>query len=516
LEDLLVNTVVLKNFKTHLIILILLGLSLTLPQNIFVFGGVCIFLIFFTINEPIKVLYVSIGIISFRYLFVDLGTMLMTDFTIFAPYRFRDQDSLFIKNYHNFIFIYLFIALFIQNFRFRKFHVDNSVSNKIFFLISVFTFWTLVSSLFNSISLEVTLLFYQLFLRPVLLLLLIMKINWEEEEIRKFVIFLFIIIFPLQIIPSFIENIPNMTRGYVFFVDQFTGTFAYNFNYLTVMFLSFGVSFLFVEYLRTKKKKVLIFLLVCVFSIISAQSGFQSFVLFISCIPAYFYVVANSNSFNIGVIKGNITLIYFTVVLSLLFLIIIINPDLGGSDYVVSYSEDSAQKVFLEGFAETPKVRTYEILFENIFNGRINPLFGLGPGQYLSGAAGKYGNQYLKFIEGNPMLFKSGLFSNMLTFPHNNFVGLVGETGLIGYIIVLSMFLIPFLYVSKNIKYYRRSAFWSTISGGFIFIFFMTMGWSLFWNVFEDSAMCGFYYTFAGILIMVHKLDLLKEDACAE
>jgi hypothetical protein len=498
-----------RNLKTPIFFLLALCILYRLPQNIALFGAVCFALIIWHMQEPVKVLYISTSILSMRYFFVNMGTMKGSDFTIFAPWRFRDIADTFFQYSGPFVFVFLLITIFnlLRNpsKRQRKLNVSATAGNLTLWGILIFIFISAVSALANHVSLFTTLFFIQIFLRPILFLALIVLADWTKEKLLNYFKFVFSIIFLMQIIPTFVENIPNILRGYVFFLDQFTGTFAYHFNPLTVQVLLYSFCILWMNYLQVSSVKSLLAVFLCFFSIISAQSGVQTVVNMISLIP--FLIISNLSpmKFSLDPFRSKLKMGIAIGTLVVLVAIVILSPGLGGYDALVGYSTYSADRAISEGLLETPKFRTYEILFDSWKKGDINPIFGLGPGQYLTGGSGIDGNPSRGYILYNPMLFSAGLFSNMLMSPFNNFVGVTGEIGIFGYITLLLIVIIPLRHIWRNLESYHGTV-WSPVAAGYIGIFSCMIGWSFFWNVFEDTVMGVFYYIIGGVLIVAGRL----------
>ena len=192
--------------------------------------------------------------------------------------------------------------------------------------------------------------------------------------------------------------------------------------------------------------------------------------------------------------------------------VVVSNPDMPGYDLVVGYNERSGEQALNEGIMETTKIRTYQILFDYWLTGKFSPLIGVGPGNYLSGASLFEGSEYTRLIIGNTALFKSGLFSNMLSGPQNDFVGLSGEIGIPGYIVMLIIYIFPLTLAFKNKYYFFKNSFWATLYAGFFGIFWCVIGWSFVWNMFEEWAMPVYYFIIGGILLAVKFNHLIEED----
>ena len=60
---------------------------------------------------------------------------------------------------------------------------------------------------------------------------------------------------------------------------------------------------------------------------------------------------------------------------------------------VVDFTRVKIDKYIKMSISEQPKVLSFSILLRNFLDGTINPLLGIGPGNYLSGAAGKFGSE---------------------------------------------------------------------------------------------------------------------------
>lgn len=501
-----------KNIIFPFLALFIIGIIFTLPQNFISFGIVCALSIYF-ITKPIKVLYISTAILSMRYFFVNMHPALeenrifgpMVGIDIYAPWRFRETNDIFIQYSDEFVFVFLLLSIIVGKLRKKNISTSNLNEEKVlFWSISGFIFLTLISSMINQVSMFQTFFFLQLFLRPVLFIILVLMIRWDSKTLINFSIFIFSIIFFMQIIPTFIENMPSIFIGQIFFIDLFMGTFAYGLNPITVQLLFYSFCIILVNYLQTSTKYNLVYFLICMFCIISAQSGLQTAVILIALIPFVLLIMLLPKKFDIPPVKSKLTLAFGFLLITAMVLIIINSPNLPGYHALIEYTGYSTEKALEEGLFETPKFRTYSILYEYWESNEINPLVGNGPGQYLSGGSG-LDNPYVKKIISNPLFFSSGLFSNLLSYPFNNFVGLAGEIGIFGYLVILYIYILPLRYVWKNMQSYHNT-FWSPVAGGFIGMFFVLFAWSLFWNVFEETAMSMFYFIIAGILINVNNL----------
>jgi hypothetical protein len=467
-----------------------------LPQAMPVFVIICLIVLYFCLNNPVRSLYIATAIISFRYFFVIHGT----DWPTFAPWRVRNLGDTFIQFSDEFVFVLLLFAILMQFVNRQINLLTFSERRRLRINILFFCALAILSGLANQVSPVITFFFLQLFLRPVLFLVLILSIRWKEYELFRYFVFIFTITFLLQVFPSFLENIILVAGGRLFFIDMFTGTFVFPFNLIAVQLLFYSLCILFVNYLQRTTSKNLRWLLLCFFSIISSQSGFQTGSILIGLLPFLFMVFLRPQKLDLPIIKSKFTMIWAAAILGLLVIGIVLMPELPGYEDMVGYSEYAGRKAIDEGIAETPKIRTFEILFDYIAQGEINFFIGAGPGQYLSGAAGLTGNPYMSMLVGNTGIFSGGLFSGVLSFPYNNFVGLIGEAGIFAYIVMLLIYFLPIAYVWRNLSWYRGT-FWSTVASGFIGVFLAMFVWSFFWNVFEDIAMSVFYFIIGGILI---------------
>ncbi|MCX6158495.1 MAG: hypothetical protein NTY74_11010 [Ignavibacteriae bacterium] len=493
-----------KNLKEPFKYLIILGLIFTLPQNMIVFMVVCLILIVMTIDKPILVLYIATAIISYRYYFVDTTNIENSLFFV-NFWKRMPISATFVANSHNFIFVYLFLAILKQipkTLRVPK-EFNRLIVLSLFILILIVT-----SGLLNSSGYYKMLLFIMQFFRPLLFFLLIIIINWEEGELKKYFGFVLLIIFPMQIVLTFIDFWQLVVQGELLLGDLFTGSFCFPFNNLTVQIMFYALFIVFSEFIITRSKKYLWFVMVLVYGILSAQSGLQTAVILFFSIPFALWLILNPETLGLKRLQTNFIFGLSFVIISMFLLVLFVSPELKGYDGVITYNVSMTEQVFGEiGILETPKIRTFEILFDNILNGSMNPFLGLGPGGYLSGASMVDNKSYMEQILSNPLYFTQKYTGNMLAYPTNNFVGITGEIGIIGYILFFSIYLIPYKYVLRN-RYIYYNTFWHSTFIGFVGLSFALFGWSLFWNAIEDFAIPVYFWIIGGILYVVSNNDL--------
>jgi hypothetical protein len=500
-----------KALQKPVIFLIGIGLLYLLPQNEIFLAIMSGLLLFYCYNNPIRTLYVSTALISCRYFFVNNGAMIGSDFEIFAPWRFLQEKALLMQSSDKIVFFLLLINILLINFKnkdnlnFRRFNYSLTI------LICIFVFITIMSMIANSISLFNTLFFIQMFTKPVLFLILILQMNWKKKEIFDFFKFVFAIILLMQIIPTFVENTPQIVRGYIFFVDQFTGTFTYGGNYSTTQFLIYACCILFINYLQIPNIKSLFWFIACLFCIISAQSGFQTAIIFLFICPWVISVFINSGNSDIKTFTTLFKFLYIIITLLLLNYLILNVTGLRGIGYVYEYSESITDVSLNEGIFELPKFRTYNILYDYWAKGEISPILGIGPCGYLSGAAFYAGSKYYTELIANKLYFRSSFRSNVLTFPQNSTVGIIGEVGIFGYIVYIILYFMPFVFIKRNLKRYFKT-FWSPVAVGYVGIFISLISWSFFWNAFEDIALSGVFFIISGILMQVFLLLTNNEE----
>jgi hypothetical protein len=497
-----------KALKIPLLCLISIGVIYLIPQNAVTFGLICLIIVLFTADKPKLALYISIAIITFKYYFAYTN-VIGVDFYI-PFWKFVNPESFFVKNSHNFVFVYLVIVI-LKNVKNCPEYVRGIIKS-FFVLIIILLIVIIISALLNLVSPIIVILFIVQLIRPILFFILVIIIPWNKNDLFKFFVFVFTLIFPVQIILSLIDNWQIVLGGHVLLGDLFAGSFTFPFNPVTVQVLFYSFCIIFIDYIKNRSKKSFIMLLVVLFSIGSAQSGLQTIVILFSLLPFFLMVLLNPESINVKSLQTKFLIFIFLINFIFLLFIVLSNPEMPGYDIVVEYNESSTERVMKEGIMETPKIRTYEILFNYWASGKINPILGLGPGNYLSGASMYQESEYIKLFLGNTNIFKSGMFSNMLSYPQNDFVGLSGEIGIPGYILVLLLYIFPIRIIMKNKYYYFISSFWSTVYAGMLGIFLCVIGWSFFWNIFEEWAMPVYYFVIAGILVSIKANDLIDME----
>jgi hypothetical protein len=496
-----------RSFYVPLLILISLGLAYLLPQNIIIFMIIGAVLIFTTYDNPKAVLYISAGLITFRYFFVDSSGM---EFTGLPPssifFRFRLLTDYFVSNLHNFVFIYLFLAFLKNNAKIKR---DSMIIKPMITIIGVIILIMVLSALLNETSLMLVVLFVVQLIRPVLFLLLILCVDWTEEDLLKFFIYILTLIFSLQLILTTIDNIRYILQGYILLSDNLTGSFTFPFNWVATQLLVYSSCMFFSMYLYTKNKKAAIAILICAFFILSAQTGFQTFYNLLFLIPFFFYVNVNSIRLDLGIIKSTFYIVMVVIFLFIGYFVLREFKDLPGYDLIYTYNELGAESIKESGLAEYPKFKIYEIFFNFVSKGEINLITGVGPGNFLSGAGIGSHNKFYELLFLNPFFFKVGI-TNTGAFIGNSFLGILGEIGILGMILVYSLYIIPFRFVVRNITEYIGTPF-MPVAVGAIGVFLSVVGFSFVWNAFEDFAIPVYYFIIVGIVI-AYKERVLDEN----
>ncbi len=187
--------------------------------------------------------------------------------------------------------------------------------------------------------------------------------------------------------------------------------FLLNANFYSYISYFANIS-LFYLYLKNKSRLLLMALIVLpvLFIIVSFTTQSRSGILFILFINVTFWLVINQNNYR-G-LKGKFKIIFISIALILL-----------SFQFVNIYSNSQVKNRVSNTVVDSREVLVEEAI--NVFFD--NPILGVGLGQF------PYYNSY-------------GLFS------HNSYTEIMSEHGIIGLILLLTLFLKPFIESLKNLK----------------------------------------------------------------
>jgi hypothetical protein len=256
--------------------------------------------------------------------------------------------------------------------------------------------------------------------------------------------------FPLQIVLSLVENIPSIVHGNFIFVDKFTGTFTFPFNYLCIQLLLYSFLYILALFLLNRRIKYIVAMLLIAASVYSASSGFQTFIFVISTSLIILWIGFNSGKLYIPAPLGRLLpLVGFSIFLSSV-VYLYLTPDILTKYGQSGYAAYVIEKYKYMGLERNPKFQIYHITSDLLSSGTINALWGNGPTNYLSGASIKYGNPYLKEYGTSGWLGSTSGYTGMPSYVENDVVGIAGEVGITGLIIYLYMFIVPVIFVIRN------------------------------------------------------------------
>lgn len=301
------------------------------------------------------------------------------------------------------------------------------------------------------------------------------------KDVYRFLNFSIVYLF-IQIIYSFIANIPIFMSGKLLIDDYFFGFFgfprAYHFSYVTAI-----VSFFFLaEFIKTKIIKFLVlFLLFCSVQFLAGAGR-----LVLVYIPVLFLGFSLMIKFKIQ------NIIFFVLVVSLSFITLnYYSQNMKNFDDGISVFKE-------ESFMKNPKIIYLIESFEPIVENKITFVFGKGPGNYMSWTGQYFNPELEKKFNSN----LHGLYSTDAYQAFNNLIGFFGEFGFFGFIFFY-LFVLSFLYYFRRFKSYNKENY----AVLFMIVLFSVL-FSTLVHVFDDA-----YYSLSFWLYLAIIIRILVHDS---
>lgn len=456
--------------KQGLLALGLMGfvcLLAALPQGFAIFVFLMCLLSSLAFIKPKYFLYISVAYLCFRYLFTPSLMGYQAGSLDFL--RVGSQNAPLIKYADEWVGVMsgiLVFKLYIVEWK-RNWLISQS---KIVFLASLFIAFSILSGIINLVDVLSIVYFIQIFLRPVFPFLLIMLLNWEEKELENLFIFILIIIMPYQIFFSCLQNIRPLMEGNIFWRDDFTGTFVLPYCQVVACLIAFGFMLYVGRFLIVREKKTFAILFICLLSIIAAAVAFFTIVWLSCMICMILWLLFRPADFDIEILPFKKTLVVMIIIVIGTIGYIFYNPPEFAKEKIVDYTLYKLEQAQEKPLMEQSKILGYIILTENILNGNIEPLLGLGPGQFLSGAAFREESNSSKQFSEESMIegeIGAGEYFRSTT------VGLIGEIGFLGWLSYIVIYLMIGKMLVKNIQYIRNIVWHGRYIGTIAILFFM-------------------------------------------
>ena len=232
----------LKAFSLAVLLMVFVGITTVIPSSITIFFVFMVSISLFCLIKPKAFVYISLGYLCFRYMFTP--SINRGNYGLFLDFlHFGYQDAPLIKYADEWVGIMAAIlVLKLIGIDKRKSYVTSKT--KIISVISLFGLFSLISALVNLVGPITTIYFLEVFLRPVLVFLVIVLIDWDEKSLNDLFCFTFMLSFPFQIGVSAIQNMHEIVRGNIFWIDNFIGTFVYPMCQVACCLIAFGITLL--------------------------------------------------------------------------------------------------------------------------------------------------------------------------------------------------------------------------------------------------------------------------------
>lgn len=401
-------------------------------NNKALFGTISLLLIIFVFTRPKWFVYIAITWILSRLMFTGYPSeyfsggagvaYLGSGNLVLSFLRYATPDNLLIRQLPKVIFIgtslYLLLPLVIhKNTILCK---DDSKLN----YIGLFILISLASALANlDFHLKVVLFFYH-FLFPVVIFYYVIAIGLNDKEKSRLFAYLMFICFEMQLFFTIVQNFPKLLNGQWSFGDEAIGTFAFPLCQHSSALLAIALFFFVADYIVNKRKISLFKGFLAFIGILSASVLFFTMLLLVSLLA--FVII----TYLFNIVKRN-RIVFSFVAIGLIVMIPItyISQNLqsyyGGYYFIRKIEENRARKI-----TEVSKIYS----FINLGNMMINEdkyILGAGPGNFLTSAGGKYNAPLAtKYCSWSVLYGATGSGE----WIENSFVGLVGETGIFGWL----------------------------------------------------------------------------------
>lgn len=458
------------------------GALVYLGNNKAIFGVISLLLIILVFKRPKWFVYISITWILSRLMFTVYSVEYFAGGGGVAYYdrgglflnflRFAEPNHLLIKHLPKVIFIGALLYLLHLYFSRSKFFKKSDKKLK---YIGLFIIISLASTVVNMDFHPKVILFYFLFLLPVVIFYYMISIKLNNKEKSRLFAYLMFICFEVQIFFTILQNLPKLLNGQWSFGDQAIGTFAFPMCQVSSALLTIALFFFLSNYIINHKKADLIKAFFAFLGILSASVLFFTVLLLVFL---FGYVII---SYGFNIIKRT-RIIFSSALVGIIIMVPIIyiiqNPQnyFGAYYFIRKMEYQRSQK-----FTEVSKIYS----FINLGNMMINEnkyILGAGPGNFLTGAGKKYDSPLtVKYCSWNVLHGLKGSGE----WIENSFVGLVGETGFFGwlfyFLFYFSLFKMFTLLAKKNSYNNGRNPTYLFLSATFAFF----LVYSFFIGLFE-------------------------------
>ncbi|MBC2695745.1 MAG: hypothetical protein HF982_10820 [Desulfobacteraceae bacterium] len=407
------------------------GALIYLGNSKALFGIISLLFIILVFKRPKWFIYISITWILSRLIFTSYpidyfsgggGIAYLGSGNLLLSFlRYAAPDNLLIKHLPKVIFVgaslYLLQLFLSKSTLFSRKDVKLKYMG-LFFIIS------LVSAVANLDFHPKVILFFYHFFFPVVVFYYVIAIGLNDKEKSRLFAYLMFICFEMQLFFTILQNFPKLLNGQWSFGDEAIGTFAFPLCQHSVALLLIALFFFLSNYIIFNKKSDLFKVLLAFTGILSASVLFFT-LLFLGSF--FFYLIIACVT---GVVKKTRFLFLFVISIFILSLPIYyisqnIESYYGGNYFIHKIEENRAKKI-----TEVNKIYSF-INLGNMMLYEDKYILGAGPGNFLT-SAGKQYNSPLAIKYGSWNVLYGVLGSG--DWIENSFVGLVGETGILGWL----------------------------------------------------------------------------------
>lgn len=450
-------------------LLILFGILLYFDSVlVFVLFSLVILVIGFT--KPKWFLYIALTFFLSQQVFLkypeefyfggQIAALTSGDLTL-SFLRFASPENIFTGHLPKVFFLTTIVALVLPALGKNK-----TVSReKEFRYVFLFLATCLASAVFNLSVGPHTVLFLFQYLFPVAFYYSVVLIRMSIHERRKLFGYLMFLCFEVQVVFSCLQNSGKLLQGSWGFGDYAVGTFAYPQSQNSAVLLSIAIFFFLSDYLVHRNRKSLFKVFIAFMAILAASLGFFTLLLLLALIVYYLYGLSQKIVRPARVFRG---LALTLVATGIPIMFIIENPERWiDYDYVSGKIQDNLQK----RFTDIAKVFSFVNLY-NMLSTEGNYALGSGPGTFLSAAAQKYDSPlYRKYSSFALLSERTGDIGGG-DWLENSFVVLVGETGVIGWVLYMGFYYRKFKLVTARARLANalneRNELFAFLSGAFV------------------------------------------------
>lgn len=452
------------------------GLLALFPSNLFIFFAVALVFTVFSFMNRIFFIYGSMTILTFRYLFTISLSYTHNIYFNLNFLRVASDDFPIIKYADEVVGIIAAILIIDELLvRRKRIHFFGKRGN---YYGSIFLIITILSSIVNLVNPIQTIYFIQMFLRPILLFGIICSIPFTSEKLDRLFKYVFCLAFAFQLIFSVLQNLARIKEGSFLWGDLFIGTFMLPLSPISAGLLAFAFFIFLGLFIVNQHPLHFLGALLAFWGIINAQAGFMTVILVFSVGIWIFYVGVNTRKMNLRRFAPRLSIILFISTIVSLVMILIFSPQTKGWDVSIGYPIQVIEKRIRDPFAETQKFLSYRN-FWSIFKSEGKIVLGVGPAEFLTGAAGKVQSKLTRQYSSLAVLGEVGAAD----FLENDTVGLIGEVGVIGWFTYIFFYVWTLLALSRMVRKIS-DPIWKGrtlgVFGGTIFILLYSFGWIIF------------------------------------